>query len=424
MANSTYQSPGNLASIMKSTWTSDRLETAFYDETPWLDELERTNRYTIGDVAKVPIHKGRSGGYTVTDAEGGSLNNPTRQKAGSAQFGLTYNWKQIGVEFGALNQARGGSTAVANALDLEVTGGLADLRFQVARQAVSNGDALIAKTAANSSTNTIVLDSPVNGSYGQWAVSRGFLHPDLEIDIGTAANPTAIASDVVITGVTEGTADNTTPTSITVSGSAITTTTSHFISIHGARNADGTSKEMVGLRQIYGSQTTPLGGLDPTVAGNEFWKPAAVDTTTTTLTLDLMLSLQMAVFQKTGVYPRDFVTSAKQLANYYTILQNQVRFTGDGNLGAGNVEGNKWNGLTPMAYVSVPDPELYLFDKRDMLLVTGEYSKPAWVSDIEGLNQGLNWVQGTTRFQDAIVYALGLGVKRRNSGAAALALRS
>src|SRR4051812_30926247 len=102
---STVQSPANLAAVMKSVWTSDRLEKVFFNETPWLDRVENaTDRYTIGDVAFVPLHTGRSGGHTVTDAEGGTLNNPTKQKTGKAQFRLSYNWKQIGIETGALNQ--------------------------------------------------------------------------------------------------------------------------------------------------------------------------------------------------------------------------------------------------------------------------------------------------------------------------------
>lgn len=418
---STVQSPANLAAVMKSVWTSDRLEKAFFNETPWLDRIENAaDRHTIGDVAWVPLHTGRSGGHTVTDAEGGTLNNPTKQKTGKAAFGLSYNWKQIGIETGARNQARGGATSVADALDLEVTGGVDDLRYDVTRQSVGAGDAVLGTTGVSTTTNAINLATVAAGGYGWDNVRKGFLREDLEIDIGTAGNPTSVANDVTITDINEG-ADDGTGATITISGGTVSTAAGNIISLHGSRDASGNSKEMIGLRGLFGNSTT-LGGIDPTVAGKKWWKPALVDTTTTTLSLDLLAKMQMKVYQRTGKWPTDFITSAQQVANYYSLLQNQVRFPGDAGLEAGNVDKVKWKGLTPIADPAVPDRELYLGNIKDLVLVTGEYTKPTWVSDLEGVNRGLNWVVGTTRFQDALFYALGLGTKRRNSWAAALNL--
>src|SRR4051794_27123985 len=224
------QSPANLAEIVKSTWTSNRLEKQFFNETPWLDRLERLNKYTVGDFALVPLHVGRSGGHTVLGAEGGTLNNPTKQKTKKAQFGLSYNWKQIGIEFGALNQVTGGEHSVADALDLEVTGGIDDLRYDVARQVgLGDGTGAIATTGVSTTTNTINLATVAAGGYGWDAVQKGFLRGDLEIDIGTQGNPTSVANDVTITAVNEG-ADDGTGATITVSGAAITTAAGNIIS--------------------------------------------------------------------------------------------------------------------------------------------------------------------------------------------------
>lgn len=413
---STVQSPANLAGIAKSTWTSDRLEKAFFNETPWLDKLERTNRYTIGDFALVPIHTGRSGGHTVTDAEGGTLNNPTKQKVGKAQFGISYNWKQIGIETGALNQVHGGASSVADALELEITGGLDDLRYDVTRQSVGTGDGVLATTGSTTTSNTVNLATVAAGGYGWDYVRRGFLRADLEVDIGTAGNPTSVANDVTITDVNEG-ADDGTGATITVSGSTISTSAGNIVSLHGSRDATGNSKEMIGLRGLFGSTGT-VGNINPATAGNAYWKPY-VDTTTTVLSLDLLAKMQMKVYQRTGKWPTDMITSAQQISNYWSLLQNQTRYAGDSGLDSGNVDKAKWKGITPVADPAIPDRELYLGSMSDLILVTGKYTKPTWVSDVEGVNRGLNWVPGTTRFQDAIFYSLGLGAKRRNGWAAA-----
>jgi hypothetical protein len=56
------------------------------------------------------------------------------------------------------------------------------------------------------------------------------------------------------------------------------------------------------------------------------------------------------------------------------------------------------------------------------VLVTGNYKTATWMSSVEGSNRGLLYNTGTTRFGDSIAYAVGLGVRRRNTGTAALAL--
>lgn len=407
------QTVANFGDVMKDVWTSSKLEKQFYDDNPLLDRIERTNRFTIGAQAQVPIHKGRSGGFSVKTAAGGTLNAADEQKVDQAVYTLSYNYQQVSLETGVLNQGGGGNQSVASALDLEITGAVADMRKQIQRQAVSNGDALIAKCVAGANNTTVLLDPT---GYGYDAIVRGWLYPGLLVDVGTTANEVAVGDGVEITAVTESSS----APALTVSAN-VNETANDYVSVKDAR-AGAVSNEMNGLRTIAGSTTSGIGGLDPDNAGEEFWQPAYVDTTTTTVSLDLLLTLRRKVEQKTGARSPVIATSLDQYANIEALLQNQVRFTNPGKLGVNNAT-LEVNGVEVLAVPDIPARELYAINLDDMFILTGKYSKPTWMSDIEGGGAGhLRWSQGATNLVDAVVYALQLGIRRRNSHAAAIGL--
>ena len=79
-------------------------------------------------------------------------------------------------------------------------------------------------------------------------------------------------------------------------------------------------------------------------------------------------------------------TGYRQQANFYSLLQNQVQFSGDQNLAAGNVNGPKWNGMTVDAFADVLDTDWYQLTLKDLCRVTGTWNSPRWASDIEGGN--------------------------------------
>jgi hypothetical protein len=97
--------------------------------------------------------------------------------------------------------------------------------------------------------------------------------------------------------------------------------------IANPNSATAANTETNGLRNIVNTSGA-LGGLNPATAGQEFWAAAARDTSTTVLSLDLILNLNTRVLQKTGKQFTDNVTGYKQQGNFYSLLQNQVRFPG------------------------------------------------------------------------------------------------
>lgn len=411
------QTVSNLADVMKEVFTSDRLEKQFYDEQPFLSRIQKTNKFTHGKKAVVPVHKGRSGGISVFSSAGGTLNAADNQKVDRAEFTVPYNYGQIKTEIAALNEAAGGQFSVGTALNLEIDGMLSDIRLSAQRQFLGNGDALIAQCTTSSSGQAVL--SLLSTGYGYDAIVRGWLYAGMTIDVGTTSSETAVGADLVIQSVTES---SSAPALTLTANLANAASSSHYVSIANARSG-ATSNESAGLRTIFGSSTSAVGGLDPDTAGEEFWQPAYVDSSTTAVSTSLLLTMQRKVHQKTGSKPGFFLTSLLQQASLYDQVQNQVRFSGEGSLNTGNPSSFGWNGMEVMAIPDVPDRELYLLTLEDLALVTGaKYSQPTWVSTISGNTTGLVWNTGTTNFVDAVCYPVGLAISRRNGGAAAIGL--
>lgn len=400
------QTVSNLTSILKEVWTSDRLQKQFYNENPFLERVEKFKGTMIGKQAQVPVHGGRSGGYTSTDSAGGNLNSAGQQEVDQAYYTLVYHWFQVSIQTGALNQTGNNAAAIVSAKDLEIQGAIDDLRRQCTRQIASNGDGYIAQCTTSGAATINLLTT----GYGPDAIVRGWLYPGLTIDIGTTSD-----SDSVVTGAVIQSVDETNST-ITID-SSVATTSSHYVSIANPNSATTRNTELNGLRNIV-ALTGALGNLNPSTAGQEYWKAASVDSTSTTLSLQALLDVQRNVFQKAGKNANYCVTSLKQQAAFYSLLQNQVRFTGDTTLGAGSVDSPKWNGMEINGLPDIVDREWYTLTIEDFVRIHGDIDKPTWASDIAGQSTPLTWSQGTTSFVDGVVYPFQLGVQRRNSHAA------
>ena len=391
---------------LKETWTTDRIVSQLYDDNPFLDELQKTKRYKVGAQAVTPIVTNRNGGYTAHPAAGSSaLNAAGNVGLAQAVWNYTYHAQQIQLERAAVDGTEGREIAVANVVDVEVEGAVSELRKQITRQVVGGaGDALIAQCTTGGASTTVNL---LSTGFGPDALSRGWLHPGLTVDIGTTASEAALAADTVISGVS--TVNNT----ITI-GASVTTTSSHYVSIANAR-AGTTSYEMNGLRNLV-SASADFGGI--TVASNPSWA-STVDSTTTALTLDSLYTARRAVRQTTGGAPDYVLTSLKQEENFYKLLQMQVRFNSDEALGAGKVESAKFAGMRLNAHPDVPDRLAFLLSMKHLFIL--ENDKPGWTDRYTGGGR-LEWKQGTTAIVGALFYDCQLGTDRRNAHTALTAL--
>lgn len=415
------QTATSFASVMKDAWTSDRIIKQFEGENAPLGKIEKFDGTMIGTQAQVPIQTGRAAGYTSQGASGGLLNPATNQPVAQATFTLVYNWFQIGLEASALVQAGSNVQAIVAAKDLELEGAIENTRHQITRQAATNGDGIVAACASGGASTTVsLLPAASEGSaYGYSALARGWVDVGSLIDIGTTADTDSLVAKTTVTAVNKST---TAPT-ITIGSSITTTAGTHFVYIANPAAAHtAANSEVNGLRQIVNS-TGAFGGLNPATAGQEYWQAAQRDTTTTVLSLDLILGMQRAIMQNSNKGGQAIWTGYKQRANFYSLLQNQVRFSSDSGLKAGDVESVSWNGMKVDAFADFLDTDLFILTLSDLCKVTGSFDGPKWASDLQGSTAGQLWSQGTTGFVDALCYPIQIAAQRRNTHAAATALQ-
>ena len=411
--------PATFATItaaLKEVWTDDRLVSQLYGETPFLDKLERLEKEFVGEYAQVPITEYRNGGYSVAGTAGSSALNPAGNVGmRQAQYTPAFHYGQVKIEHASIMTSGTKAQSVAEAIDTEAASAVGEVRKQLTRQFFGDQSGLVCKCGVTTASTTVVLDV----TEGYAALVRDWLHPTQTIDIGSTSNPTSVATARTVSSVTES---ETAPT-IVISGAAVTTAATDYISIASARSGS-TSLESNGLRNII-STTAALGGLS---AGQK-WVAAGVDTTSTTLTLPLLNSMNRKVRMHTGGL-RDRKAGYQvymgylQMERLYNELQNQVRFDGDKAIDAGGWEYVSYNGMDIYSEPDIRDSDVFFVNMEDLFYVTGRgagFAPQGWLND-QGSGISLGWQQGTTAFTDGFYFVANLGARRRNRMAAFTAL--
>lgn len=427
----------NYQSLAKEVWDSDTMVKQFYDENPWLDMIEKKQRVVVGKRGQVPMHTDRAGGTTILDSAGGFINGADSEDVARAEFTLSYNYFPVSIEVGALNEISGGASSVGDALEHMMSSGINNIRNQVTRQFLTGhgrvaavdtdagGDAIV-KLATLAQIGSANLAGEVSGAD---ALLSGWIRPGDVVEIGTTADydtivDRGVAQTPAAISVVSSYDDTATAPTVTLGANVgATTLGTHFLSLANARGAAGTGSvvESAGLVNIAGTANNVIGNVDANT--NKFWNPAEVDSTTTVPDMELLLRLTRKVRRKGG-NGAFVLTSMLQLDNVYQMLQSQVRFNGDREIGAGGSEQFKWRGNTVHAFPQVPENLMFFLEMDAFEIVVGRYTKPTWMSDLGGGDKAGHWTPGTTHFDDTVMYALGLAVRRRNTLAAATKLQA
>ncbi len=419
--------------LAKEVWDSNTMVKQFYDENPWLDMIEKKQRVVIGKRAQVPLHVGRAGGTTVLDSAGGFINPADAEDVDRAEYTLSYNYFPVEIQTGALNEISGGAQSVGDALEHMMTSSLNNLRNQVTRQFLTGHGRVAAVDTDAGGDATVKLATlaqvPAGEVSGADAALNGWLVPGDVVEIGTTADYDTIvdrgaAQAPAAISVVAAVDDTASAPTVTLGASVgATTLGTHFVSLANARGAAGTGTlvESAGVLTIAGTVNNVVGTLDSTTL--KFWNPAEVDSTSTVPDMELMLRLTRKGRRKGGS-GAFILTSLLQLDNVYQMLQTQVRFNGDREIGAGGSEQVRWRGNVLHAFPQVPENFMFFLDMDALEIVVGRYTKPTWLSDIGGGGKAGHWVPGTTSFQDSVMYALGLAARRRNTMAAAVNLKA
>lgn len=391
----------SMNAALKRIYTPDALVEQIYQENPLLDMLEKGSRYKLGEVARVVIHNQRNAGTTFLPDGGGTLNTAGQQGINKAEYNYKHQHQQIAVQEDVLESTASNAEAVAEVLDVEVTGATNDLRKQLTRCLFGNGDAIVSRTRTQSGAASATID--LNAVDGYNALNRGWLFVGLPVDVGTSASEASLIDGEAIVSVVK----STTVPSITVTSTINTNSSTDFVSVKNSRSGT-TSYEPNGLRNIV-STSASLGGLATSIPQ---WSASSVDTTSQPLTISLILQQDQAIKQADGGTVDFYLTGLKQERKLYEQLQTQVRFPSDGAIAAGKVEAPSWNGKTIMAHNDCPDEDFYAGVKKHLFIVASD--KPFWQSKHTG-GKILEWVQGTSSYGAKLAYHFNLATDRRNS---------
>jgi len=375
-------------------WYARRYIEQLYEENKFLAKVKKTKKFMEGEKVRVPLHVSRNGGFTSLPEGGGTLNEAGNQGYNKAEYHLTHHHQQVAIQ-GDVIDTTGNALAIVSAVDEEIERALNDMNRQLTRMSYGNGDALIAQCRTSDSNNV-----DLNKTTGVIPLERGWIFPGQLVSIGTKADSDSITASTRVTAV------DYTNIAFTVSaGNQTTEGTTHYISQAGGRN-DETSYEMNGLRNIV-SESSTLGGL---ASSTEALWASTVDTSTE-LTIAKLLTAQRKIRQKRGSSPNFLLTGLKQQQKFYELLQQQVHFSSDKGLEAGNDETVKWNGMEIFADADCPDEDLYMGNFDHFFIVA--IDAPYWQNKVTG-GEKLAWIQNTDSYGGKLTYRANICVDRRN----------
>lgn len=386
----------SLEAALDVIWTRRRFVEQLFEENKFWDKIQKTDKYTQGKEAKVPLHVSRNGGFTSLPSGGGTLNSAGNQGYDEANFKLTHHHQQVALQGDILDVSEDKAGSIVSAADEEITRSLNDMNRQFTRMSYGDGSGLIAQ-CRTSNTNNVDL----NTTSGRIAIERGWIYEGQQVDVGTKAAETAIVDGATVTFV-----DDANYAFTSSSGAVTTEGTTHYVSNKNAR-AGEVSYEMNGVRNII-SEELGVGGLTP--AEQRQWK-ATVNTSTTTLTIAALLTAQRKIVQRRGKMPTFLNTGLLQQQKFYELLEQQVQFGSDKSLEAGNVDTPKWNGMEIFADPDCPDELLMMGHWEHFFLV--HLKPPYWQNSVTG-GQKLAWIQGTDSYGGKLTYRANLACDRRN----------
>lgn len=277
--------------------------------------FEKNTEDVVGRRALLAVHVQRNSGVG-SRAEGGTLPAAGNQGYADEFVTLKYHYARIQVTGPAIKAMASDKGSFVRAVRSEMDGVTNDLRRNLNRQCFGTSNGVVA-TAGTTTASTTVQLAATTSQQQMRQLEVGFL-----IDLGTVANPTSIASAVTITAV------DLVNLTITVSGSAVTTSSANFVFISGAGGATGGAgqKELTGLQTIVTS-TGALFNIDP--ATYPIWA-AYVDAnggTNRSLSENMFAKAQQQVHIKGGTDVDVIMASDGVHRAYAALLTGLKRFT-------------------------------------------------------------------------------------------------
>lgn len=214
----------------------------------FLMQIESTSKDVEGRRAVLSLHTSRNAG-TGARAEGGTLPTAGAQGYQEERVGLKYNYGRLQINGPVIRAMKTDRGSFTRAVQSETEGLYNDIREAVSRQVFNDSTQSIAQCDTTSSANEVELQSSTT------AVQMRQFFVGQIVDIGTTGSPASVASARTITAIDNDVAGGT--QSITIDGAAVTTSSSHYVTVSGSGG-----NELTGLRQIVADSGT-LFNVDP-----------------------------------------------------------------------------------------------------------------------------------------------------------------
>ncbi len=396
----------DIAAILKEFYLPPVTEQ-LNNEVLLISRLESRDEELFGNQAVVPLHTGRSDGVGAR-GEGVLLPTADKQRFAKALYDLKYLYGRVRVTGPSMAKTASDRGSFLEILRAELDGIRNDLTKDLARQTYSAGTSQIVQCGTTTASTTVVLAT--TGDFeGAEAIEKGWVYPGMRIDIGTAADGDAIASNRTVVSV-----DATGP-SLVISGAAVTTSSTHFISRTGSYVTGlsvGDSYEISGLKQVVSKTANTFGGIDSSAAGNEYWQNLEFGNggTPRTISQDLLMQTWNSV-RRAGGETSVIITTLGIQREYFKLLQSQVQFVEPMKLEGG------WSSLNFMnkplvADIDAPYGALYFLDEKYLKV----FSNMDW-HFLEEDGDVLKWVVDYDAWEAVLARYLNVGATRRNTQA-------
>jgi hypothetical protein len=295
--------------VMKDSM-APAIQEQIFNDTIVLKAFPKNSDHLVGRKFIVPLHTGRNEGIYAR-AEEGTLGTPHGQQFKEATWTPRYNWGGITVTQVLIEATRNNTGAYVRGVASETKGMAKDMGVDLNRQCYGDGTGLLETCGVTNAANLVVLAS---------AAAMKHLRVGMHVDVlvkATGATSTGGVNRSI-------TALSTTAKTITIDGAAITTDATFGVYRNGNYGL-----EISGLG-VSVSATASYGGLDPAVAGNEFWKSTVLATggVSRALTESLLDQVVDGPADACGEEPQFYLTTRGGRRAYKDLLFGMKRFMG------------------------------------------------------------------------------------------------
>lgn len=414
---------GTIGNILKEYYMGPVVEQ-LNNEVLLLSRLESRSEDLVGKRAYVPLHTGRSTGIGAR-GELATLPAAGSQSYDKAVYDLKYLYGRVQVSGPSMAKSKSDAGSFLQILKGELDGVRNDLKKDLARQVYGDGTGTIAGiaaiAAATGGAQVITLDSAE-------ALRKGQLYVGMKIDVlnenGAAAtggsNLSISAVNIATPSVTVSTtgleASNAAEASFTITRAGAISDATY------PSDANRLSNEVDGLQRIVSTATSnSLGGISVTASANTWWDNQRlvrgtdwsdsnpdVASSQTGISLDLVQKA-MNLVRLQGANPSVILTTLGIQRDFYSLLQDQVRYTEPTTFRAG-FSVLEYAGMPLIADVEAPYGKMFILDESTLKVFSDQD-----FHFLDGDGNTLRQVPDKDAYEAIMVRYMNLGATKRSN---------